>query len=521
MMRRGESVAAVAFTVATLVAWPSSAQEGSRVGAGTVGRAGAPREPDVRNRPRPRIMLEPGDVVDVVDAFDDGDDFDLAVSLQFQYSAKRARILRESAAFQPGLTTGGFTSRLQNVAQYTENTTRLVPRLDIGLYKDLALYARFPFILENRRRLSGIDGTENNQAGALGGAIDPTTNTREQLFTLPFESPNRSGLEYIATGLDFGIFNQARDDTKPTWILGLEGRFANFNPMHACNDAAPRCFDPGDINQDGVAQTDDFESIKSADDSGAGVTRGTFGLEVHSLVAKRIKYIEPYGGFRALFEFQAPGSDFGQTDFQGALVNRPPIVGTVLVGMMVHPWEDRENFGRLSFDFRFEGEYHSEGRDYSELFDALGSSPANSLRQPRWSRFQDACPGQACDPKSVIDQGSERSYFSGLSVVEAYGSYRGSTSVTWRASEYIKLNFGGAIRFDQPHGITHDQACNPDFTGDVGASGPCRNDLGNNTFQATGVPNPAFRRSINEVGRRFYVDTSTTFEVFFTANFMF
>jgi hypothetical protein len=474
---------------------------------------------------KPQVMQEPGEVVDVVDSFDDdnNDMFDFNITLAFQYLSKRARITRETAQFATGLTTGGFTTKLQNVGEYIETTSRLAPRIDIGIYKDFAFYARIPIILANARRIDGIDGTAGNTGAVLDGGINPTTGQREQLFNLPFESPDRSGVEYVALGLDWGIFNQARDRTKPTWMFGVEARIAAGTPMHACSAGTDFCPHPGDINQDGdfdnatevdqAGNTAELESVQ-ADQRDAGVTRGTFGLEIHSLMSKRLKYIEPYGGFKALFEFQQGESDYGGTDVEGALVNHPPVVGTVLVGMMIHPWENRQDYGRLTLDLRFQGEYHSEGRDYSELFDALGSSKARSLRSPKWERFRDACPDGSCDPKSIVDEGSGKNYFTGLSVVEPYGSYRAAGSVTWRAGEYVKLNFGLGLQFDQAHGISHDQPCNPDLKDDVGASGPCHSELGGGAIQATGQPNPVYRPTVNAIGRRFYVDESITYEVF-------
>ncbi|MEM6788803.1 MAG: hypothetical protein AAF715_14880 [Myxococcota bacterium] len=492
-----------------------------------MGLRSEPAAAQVAPAPFIEIMQEPGEVVDVIDAFDDDNDdvYDFNFRLDFGYTSKRARITRESAVFAPGLTTGGFTSRRQNVGRYIETTSRLSPRLDFGLYKDLALYTRLPIILDNRRRIDDIDGTAGNISAATGGAPGET------LFVIPFEAPSRSGIEHLAVGIDWGIFNQSRDHTKPTWIFGVEGRFAIGTPMHACNanpaQGQVACAHPGDIDRNGQFDADAVSSAtgdplesQAIDTRGAGVTRGTASLELHSLISKRLKYIEPYGGFTAAFEFPLGNSDFGETDLEGTLVNLPPVVGTVLVGMMIHPWEDREDFGRLTFDLRFQGEYHSEGRDYSELFDALGSSAAPSLRNPRWSRFR-ACEGAECDvARSVVDQGSQRTYFSGLTVVEPYGSYRGAGSVTYRTGKYVKLNAGVGLRFDQPHGITHDQPCNPDFAGDVDPSraGPCQSTTGGNV---TGIPNPAYRPTINAVGRRFYVDQSITYEVFASGTVMF
>lgn len=473
--------------------------------------------------PKPRIMEEPGEVTDVIDAFDGSDPFDVTISLGFRYLAKRARILRESSIHAPGLTTGGYTARRLSVGQFVETTSKLEPRIDLGLFRDLALYTRMPVILDNARRIDDPDG--GSSAAALAGAPG-----QPALFGLPFKSPDRSGLEYLAIGLELGVLNQARDQTKPTWTFGAETRISIGEPMHACNATAnPECAHPGDINRDGKFSEDVTSSTGLALESNAigerdaGVTRGTIGLEVHSLMSKRIKYIEPYGGFSALVEFQQSASDYGATDFQGALVNHPPLVGKVTLGLMVIPWENRERFGRLTLDFRFDGSYHSEGRDYSELFDALGSSSEGTLRAPKWARFTgnpdcNVSSGADC-PRSIVDLGSEKTYFTGLSVTEAFGSYRAAGAATWRASEHFKLNAGVALNFDQAHGISHDQPCNPNFKDDLGKSGPCHS--GTQTRTATGIPNPGYRPTINAVGRRFYVDESMTFEVFARGSVMF
>jgi hypothetical protein len=504
-MRRGlirSSGMALALAATAMCAWPSAAR--------------------AQDADTPAIMQEPGEVTDVIDAFDDanGDPYDFSFRLEFQYLAKKARILREASALEPGLTSGGFTSKLLNVGNYTETTSRLTPRADFGIYKDLAFYFKVPIVLSNSRKIDAIDDADGGTNPlALAGAPG------EQLFGLPFEAPDRSGVEYLGLGLDYAIFNQARDRTKPTWVFGLETRISVGTPMHACQKGADvECTHPGDVNRNGGFDEDvtgadnvELESLEANDERGAGVTRGTVGLEFHSYMSKRLKYIEPYGGFRALFEFAMGNSDYGATDLEGALVNHPPIVGTVFVGIMIHPWEDRENYNRLTFDAGFAGEYHSEGRDYGELFDAIGSSAAPSLRNPLWSRYT----ADGCSIQSCVDLGSEKVYNSGLTVVEPYGSYRLHGSATFRAHEYVKFGAGLGLRFDQAHGISHDQPCNPDFQDDLGASGPCNNSLGDNQFVATGVPNPAYRRTINSVGRRFFVDNSITYEVFAHGTLMF
>jgi hypothetical protein len=491
-----------------------------------------------RSATEPRVMLESGEVTNVIDAFDDDDPFDINISLGFDFASKSARILRETSVYQPGLTTGGYTANTLNVADYSESTARLIPRIDVGIYKDLALYLKLPLILSHSRELAGVNGSENvpaNQNPALAGApVDGA------LFSLPFRSPTRSGIEYIGVGLDLNIFAQHRDRTKPTWLLGVEGRFSVGEPMHACNDTPAagkeRCAFPQDIDQNGSPNTETNLEGTFSGGREPGVSRGTIGLELHTILSKRIKYVEPYGGFKALVEFQQETSDYGLTDLEGSLVNHPPLVGTVLAGIMIIPWEDRERFSRLTFDFRLEAQYHSEGRDYSELFDALGSSGAQTLRNPQWARFRandDPNAGscvvnpdngaQSCFPSSVVDLNSQKTYTTGLTDVQPYGSYRLSASATWQAAKFVKLNLGMGWKQDQAHGITADQPCNPEFKDDIFQSGNCVGDDNDDgqPDRATGIPNPNYRPTINSIGRRFFVTDSGTFDFFASATVMF
>ncbi|MBN2195681.1 MAG: hypothetical protein JW751_22865 [Polyangiaceae bacterium] len=495
----------------------------------------------------PRVLSEPAELMQVIDAFDTGDVFDVSLSLGFQQSSKTARIRRETFIAQPGLTTGDFTSDRLDVAKYAERTSRLLTRLDLGVYRDIAVYARMPIILANKRELKTIEGGEDSQELTLRG--EPG----EQLFGLPFQSPTRSGIEYLAFGLEFALMNQARNRVRPTWIGGIEARLNVSEPMHACN-ASPdalnqtdspnqvKCARPSDYNRNGVdgdAVGPDGVNLEGLFTSNpeAGVSRGVTGLQVYSLVSKRVKYVEPYGGFRALFEFPTEKSDFGLTDFEGSLVNHPPLRGHFIAGMAVIPWEIRERYQRLTFDVRFVGTYVSEGRDYSELFDALGSSDARSLRRPLYSGYQrnpdfidpDARdypddPTVSQQTASVVDPDSKRVYFTGITDVQQHAEFSLSGQLTWQAGEFVKFNLGLGYQYVQPHFLTFDAACNPDFSGDLYGSGPCRvsstGDLGG-TLSATGIPNPNYRRSLNSPGYRFKADNANLVDGWINVSVMF
>ena len=488
-----------------------------------------------RNASEPYVLNEPAEITQVVDAFDEGDVFDLHLSLGYQHSWEQSKIRRESHITQPGLTSGGYTTDNLNIAEYKRTTNRLNLRGDVGIYRDIALVLRLPIILSDERELTGLDGSESQQSLVLAGRPG------EQLFTLPFESPKRSGFEYLAVGLDFAIFNQYRDRTKPTWIWGFEGRFNISEPMHACNaNPAPgqeQCAHLWDVNRNG--EPDELSAAERTGLGGsrdAGVSRGTTGLEVHSYMSRRIKYIEPYGGFRALFEFPTDSSDYGAVDLEGSLVNHPPLRGTLFFGLSVIPWEIRDHFQRVTVDMRFSGTYVSEGRDYSELFDALGSSDAPSMREPRYASYCDPNDRQedsndsdycvpegypATDAASVADERSQKVYNTGLSDVQQHATQQVSTQITWQAGEYVKFNLGAAYTFTQSHLITYDQACNPDFSGSVAESGPCISGEGTSTPAATGIPNPNYRAEINMPGRRFKVDDGVRIDGWINATVMF
>lgn len=497
------------------------------------------RAEEPRKVSEPSVLQEPAQVTDVVDAFDDTDKFDLHLTLGFQQTWKSGNVHRETHSDLNQFSSGGYTAGNMDVAKYKETTSRLNTRADIGIFKDIALVLRLPIILSHDRKLDDLEGSQKNQTITAQGAPG------EQLFRIPFESPTRSGIEYLAVGLDFGPFNQHRDYTKPTWVIGFEGRFSVSEPMHACNkNVSPlnlsqgglspaaqevQCANFSDINRNGFAGESRYNDpitgipLEGSNFQGGrdpGVSRGTTGLQIHTYMSKRVKYIEPYGGFEALFEFQNESSDYGISDLQGSLVNHPPFQGSLVGGLAVFPWEVRDQFQRIEIDFRFRGTYRSEGRDYSPLFDALGSSDAPSLRRPNFAQYQPNTADPNGPNPSVVNPGSQKVYMTGITDVQQFGIYTFSTQFTFQAGEYVKFNIGGAFTAEQGHIITFDQPCNPDFKGDKGSAGPCRSGRSPN-FDPTGIPNPNYRPVINAPGRRFRFDDGTAWDAWVNAVVMF
>jgi len=482
----------------------------------------------------PSILNETAvDLLQLASSFDEDDPFDVNLRLGFDHESRTAAIRRETNAAQA--VSGGYTSDSLDVATYRQSTQRLIPEIAIGIFHDFQLSVRMPVILADNRRLQERNGSASQPLTTMGLE-------GEQLFSPNFQSPTRSGIEYLAVGLDLAIMNQSRKPARPTWTMGVEGRFNVSEPMHACN-ASPaegqvKCAYEADINRNGEndplgSEYDDIAGDPEGSFSGQrkpGVSRGTTGLEAHAFVSRRLKYIEPYSGVSALFEFQGKNTAYGPFNLEGSLVNHPPLRGSVVLGVAVIPWEQPEKFRRVIFDFRVKGTYVSEGRDYSELFDALGSSDAASLRQPNFNDYtlnQD--PATVASQPSVVDTSSQRINFTGLTDVQQHGDYEVRGQLTWQASKFVKFDLGAAWRLIQEHFITYDQACNPDVTSQLLRSGPCKiNDTtsseaadGKIAWKSGGLPNPHHRKAIDEPGQRFRVDNSNGIRAWFRASVMF
>jgi hypothetical protein len=444
----------------------------------------------------PRLTRQPAEITTVASAFDKDDPFDLNLVLGFTETWKRARVRRETQSGAPNGASGGFVPATTDIATYSSTSSSLLVGADVGLYHDLALLLRLPVILSWTQALEDLHGSSATAAQQL---VDPSDPSGQPLFSVPFTSPTRSGLDYIAAGLDWGIFNQRRDPAKPTWVVGVEGRLAVGTPLHACNAAAtPQCIDPAT----GAPRS-------------PGSSRGMDAILVKSIWSRRFGPVEPYTGLWGQAEFAQGRSDFGRWNQPSNLERNPPFVGTLGLGIEVVPEEQREQSQRLSAELGVRGTYHSPGRDYSELFDALGSSPAASLRSPNPSQYTAGPPASNGKPTSVGDPSSEQVYFSGITESQGYASVTASLSGTWQAGAYIKFTVGGDFTYVQSHLVTAADPCSPG-TATAATAGPCVAD-----GQVQGVPNPDHRDVIDAPGRRFSIDDATVVDVWVRGVVMF
>lgn len=367
-----------------------------------------------------RMMREPGEPVDVPDAVDDLDPIDIEATLAFHLDIGRGVLTRHPSG-----------KDATPIADWSTMTSRLVPEIRVGLFHDLAATTRLPIILSRTASLVATDGSAASVQAESG----------EQLFSLPVRSPERSGVEYISFGLLAGVMNQTRNPALPSWTLGAEVQVPIGPAQSACNEAPPdkqvRCAAPGDLNRDGVVDANEPDGEAARD---PGIGRGTVGIAVHTAISRRIRYFEPFGQLDVTFEVPVGQSPL-RAPTPGAS-SMLPVRGEGAVGLGIVPWENRERFSRVWVDARVAFGFATRGRDFSPLFDALGSSDAPSLRAPR-----------------TVE--GTRLYETGVSTVGAHASLGAATSFVWRASQLIRLAVDLSVAHDFEHAVVDDEPDEP------------------------------------------------------------
>lgn len=411
---------------------------------------------------RLRLMREPTSYTQVVDAADEGDPFDLNLTIGFTWSRFTGDILRQAPS-------PAGQDRYHRIGQYSHTRIGLDIGLDIGVYKDLAVFARLPVVLSDDRTISaGPDAA----AGLADG-----------VFSAPFRSPTRSGIDTLGLGIAWAPLNQNRIPEVPNWVIVAEAVLPLGDVMRPCNrDSATPC--------------------------SPGISRGTTAVNFSTRLSRRMRYVEPYFGLGARAEFPTAAEE--QYRPGGKLVGYqhpfPQMVGEFTVGAAFVPWEAPARFQRFVVDLRMDAQYYSDGHDYSPLFDALGSSTAPGLTGLQCENGGDiaTCPAEFAQVP-----------FTGLTDISAYGQVTGRITLELQPAQYVRFGFTTGFTFQTAHDLTTSDGCNANentaaFPERVG---PCRNDGG----VATGVYNPHYREQIDEPGHRFRIDNGFKFDLMATA----
>ena len=399
-----------------------------------------------REDPHALLLSEPTPYTSVLDGFVGGALPDVRVALGFKRSHTRSVIAREYA-LDDDLAAG----RTQQVAISRQATSTLSLDVGVGVFRDLMVYLRVPLVLNDVRELSAPSSVSAQQVeSTLRSGVSASD---AALFQLPYQSATRSGLPGIQLGVAWGLANQYRTPYLPTWVVGLETRIDLGKAM------AP-CMDHGGCD--------------------AGISRGTLAFSLDTRWSYRVRFLEPYLGLRFTREWATTAaSAFAKSGAVPSDIDTtPPSVQELTVGAALFAWEDRARFQRLTIDVRAQAAYVSEGRDYSPLYDALGTSNTPALTEPY------ASPG-----------GQVR--FNGLTNVASYGRFAAELAVATQAARYVHFRLGVLFAHRTTHLLTNAAAC-------VAASGACTSER----------VNPLYRPIIDLPGQRFLMVGDLTYELF-------
>jgi hypothetical protein len=379
---------------------------------------------------------------DVIDAFDKeiGDPFDLNLRVGYQREYEQGLIRREDFRGTPH---EWDAYAYTNMFEFERTAHILDFELDIGLYKDISLRVGLPLVLNDTRELRA---RQNMQWADVNGIVGG-----DELFALPFKSPERSGVDHIEVGLWWGILDQSRDDTKPNWTVFAEGRFAVGDKLQAACDKYGSHNCSGEDYQytaeDGTRHDVDFNTK-------GGISRGVNELRAGTRLSRRYGWLDPYFGFEALIGWPQEGAAYQISgNAAGQINDMPPVVGRLDFGLEFIPWDVPELHRKLVIGLGGGAMYHSEGREYTPLFDALGTSPYFTTQEyVDFNGNGQRDPGEA----AAIDT------WEGITDVENYATFYGQLFVSVQPAKYIKLRVGSNLGHETEHFITKTDQCPAD-----------------------------------------------------------
>ncbi|HEX2573491.1 MAG TPA: hypothetical protein VH877_28335 [Polyangia bacterium] len=446
--------------------------------------------------------LPAAEITDVTSSAEKGHPFGFRIAASYSHLEKRAAIQREIEV------AGADDIRAFKDLRYTQRRDTLNLRAEIGLFRDLMVYGGLPLVLSDSRELrydqslgagcvfpgdpnsaptcvnagnsstvaDGILPASGFDARAGGAAIPGGS-------SLVFRGPRRGGsgtdlLDTVNVGITWAVFNQKRDDTKPTWTLNFEAQISIGNLMR---------FD------------------RANPDANHGVSEGLHRLVARTAISKRFRYFDPYIGFWYLFP--TPRKDTLFLNYGPAQQSQraQQKAGTVF-GVELIPLDLQRKSVKLALQFQGRIEGRFEGRGYSEIWEILaGAGPlaCNPAQNPACSTNN--------NPISNPYQGGQP--YTGITTIQDHAVVGADFSLILQAGKWVRLGAQFQYTREQGHlatidgvGQALDTNCQKPTDGPV--TRPCE-------F------NPAYRPVINQVGRRYRIDDIDLYNVGGWAQFIF
>jgi hypothetical protein len=409
------------------------------------------------------------DITRVASSFEDDKPFGMFIDVGFEHSQRRAKILREVLPTGDS-TQPSDTRQLVPELWYRGYDTRLNMDLAIGISPDVELSFGLPIVLAKNENLNFVAGrtAENSSITTNRVRNDCATSpgqpcvasAAEPLFAVPLET-FRGGLGNMRFGLSWAAFNQRNDETKPTWVLGLDYEAPTAKQL-----------DP---------------SMLTASDNRSPVGDRVHKYTLYTALSRKIGLAEPYFKIHYTIPVRGPGyySNCDSRNVDPQNLGRPENCG-------IEGW-DRKTTGiqpahvagvtfgtelqaidtprrKIKLDLRALTQYVSEGRYYNELSGAL---------------------------RKLLYTGD-------------YLQFGGQFGLTLQLSDVLSVRGSGMMLYNTDHALTDEK-----IGKDVDGNGAV--DISANP----GELNPNFDYRTDFVSRRFYASESKDFRLDVTATLSF
>jgi hypothetical protein len=303
-------------------------------------------------------------------------------------------------------------------------------RADVGLFHDFSLFLAGSLVLADHHTLefdrSGdcaatpcvdtllrdgiVPGSQATSWGLDAEAGKPFTGSTNKVFA----GPKRSGFEYLALGGRWAPFNQARDKTKPTWIVSLETRLSTGTDQR---------FDPGKPT------------------ANRGVGTGYHQLILSTVFSRRFGDFEPVMGAWFMQPMLTSSSVFKDRG-EGPYGSAQRRMGAQL-GMESTLWESPQSKSRLGLEATGYLEYRFDGLAQSELWEVLSGDSRCGPTATTYCRA-----GIDADPKGVAAPNS------GVLRSPGYGAGGFEAGVAGTASGHVRLRGLFGMLFHEAHFLT-------------------------------------------------------------------
>lgn len=391
------------------------------------------------------------------------------VGLDYEYDIDSAVITREQAGGPAADPLAPLPRDRELAFQLARHL--LTPKLELGIYHNVWVSFAAPIVLAQSSELDLVGGVNRATASTFTDGILPASgfDARDPgtppAGNLVFRGVHRAGVPELRGGFGLAPMNQALDPSKPTWKLGVEGRFSIGRVMR---------FDAIDPGQE------------------TGVSTGVHELRVWTSVDRRMGHFE--GWFEASWQvpvhigkaslFQDPG--FGASDID------PGQTAGVSFGLETKFFDNTESGNLVSIDLGARINAHFEGRGYTEMWEVFAFA-GDARRNPTGPLVLDGDPTMP---------GVQALSHPGISNFENYLETAGRVAVRAKLGSHVAFAAVGEVIWKTDHAISF---------ADVGIDLPtcpsgsprCENAANDLVNQGTQEVNPLHAEQIDLVGHRY------------------